>query len=43
MYLQKFCLPSPLSDFLADIIGLQKKQTNGDLSRTIKGMAVSLV
>ncbi|XP_019607166.2 RNA exonuclease 5 [Rhinolophus sinicus] len=33
----KFRLPSPSSDFLADIIGLQKKETTGDLSKMSKG------
>ncbi|XP_016078134.1 PREDICTED: putative RNA exonuclease NEF-sp, partial [Miniopterus natalensis] len=33
----KFRLPPPSSDFLADIIGLQKKRTTGDLSKTIAG------
>ncbi|XP_011379258.1 RNA exonuclease 5 [Pteropus vampyrus] len=33
----KFRLPSPSSDFLADIVGLQKKRTTGDLSKTVEG------
>lgn len=43
MYFQKFRLPPPSSNFLADIIGLQKKQTTGDLSKMVEGMAVTLV
>ena len=41
MYLQKFCLPPPSSDFLADIIGLQKKQIIGDLPKEMEGMTIS--
>ncbi|XP_073648327.1 RNA exonuclease 5 isoform X7 [Tursiops truncatus] len=33
----KFCLPPPSSDFLADIIGLQKKQIIGDLPKGMEG------
>ncbi|KAM9058448.1 RNA exonuclease 5 isoform 2-T3 [Megaptera novaeangliae] len=33
----KFCLPPPSSDFLADIIGLQKKQIIGDLPKEMEG------
>ncbi|XP_032183359.1 RNA exonuclease 5 isoform X1 [Mustela erminea] len=33
----KFRLPPPSSNFLADIIGLQKKQTTGDLSKMVGG------
>ncbi|XP_014720246.1 RNA exonuclease 5 isoform X1 [Equus asinus] len=33
----KFRLPPPSSDFLADIIGLQKKQTTGDPSKMMQG------
>uniref|UniRef100_A0A671G005 RNA exonuclease 5 n=1 Tax=Rhinolophus ferrumequinum TaxID=59479 RepID=A0A671G005_RHIFE len=33
----KFRLPSPSSDFLADIIGLQKKETTEDLSKLSTG------
>ncbi|XP_057171270.1 uncharacterized protein LOC113270720 isoform X2 [Ursus arctos] len=33
----KFRLPPPSSNFLADIIGLQKKQTTGDLSKMVEG------
>ena len=40
MYFQKFRLPPPSSDFLADIIGLQRKKKIGDLSKTMEGMAV---
>lgn len=41
MYFQKFCLPPPSSDFLADIIGLQKKQIIGDLPKGMEGMTIS--
>uniref|UniRef100_A0A8C0DZC4 Exonuclease domain-containing protein n=1 Tax=Balaenoptera musculus TaxID=9771 RepID=A0A8C0DZC4_BALMU len=34
----KFCLPPPSSDFLADIIGLQKKQIIGDLPKEMEGI-----
>ncbi|XP_057551523.1 RNA exonuclease 5 [Hippopotamus amphibius kiboko] len=33
----KFCLPPPSSDFLADIIGLQKKQIIRDLPKAMEG------
>ncbi|XP_010339061.1 RNA exonuclease 5 isoform X2 [Saimiri boliviensis] len=33
----KFRLPPPSSDFLADIVGLQMKQTAGDLPKTMEG------
>ncbi|XP_030872602.1 RNA exonuclease 5 [Leptonychotes weddellii] len=33
----KFRLPPPSSNFLADIIGLQKKQVTGDLSKMVEG------
>uniref|UniRef100_A0A8C5W5I5 RNA exonuclease 5 n=1 Tax=Microcebus murinus TaxID=30608 RepID=A0A8C5W5I5_MICMU len=33
----KFLLPPPSSTFLADIIGLQKKQTTGNLPKTMEG------
>ncbi|XP_020729432.2 RNA exonuclease 5 isoform X2 [Odocoileus virginianus] len=33
----KFCLPPPSSDFLADIIGLQKKQIIGNLPKAMEG------
>ncbi|XP_007120020.2 RNA exonuclease 5 [Physeter macrocephalus] len=33
----KFCLSPPSSDFLADIIGLQKKQIIGDLPKGMEG------
>uniref|UniRef100_A0A8D0M9L7 RNA exonuclease 5 n=1 Tax=Sus scrofa TaxID=9823 RepID=A0A8D0M9L7_PIG len=33
----KFRLPPPSSDFLADIIGLQRKKKIGDLSKTMEG------
>ncbi|XP_006892768.1 PREDICTED: putative RNA exonuclease NEF-sp-like [Elephantulus edwardii] len=33
----KFCMPPPSSNFLADIIGLRMKQTNGDLPRMMEG------
>uniref|UniRef100_A0A8D2DUR1 RNA exonuclease 5 n=1 Tax=Sciurus vulgaris TaxID=55149 RepID=A0A8D2DUR1_SCIVU len=33
----KFRLPPPSSNFLADIIGLQNKETAGDLPKTIEG------
>ncbi|XP_004691785.1 PREDICTED: putative RNA exonuclease NEF-sp [Condylura cristata] len=33
----KFLLPPPTSTFLADIVGLQKKQTPGVLSKTMEG------
>jgi len=39
----KFRLPPPSSNFLADIIGLQKKQVTGDLSKMVEGMAATLV
>uniref|UniRef100_G3UIE2 RNA exonuclease 5 n=1 Tax=Loxodonta africana TaxID=9785 RepID=G3UIE2_LOXAF len=37
----KFRLPPPSSNFLADIIGLQKKQINGHLPRTMEGSSSS--
>uniref|UniRef100_A0A667HJK1 RNA exonuclease 5 n=1 Tax=Lynx canadensis TaxID=61383 RepID=A0A667HJK1_LYNCA len=36
-FTHKFRLPPPSSNFLADIIGLQKKQTTGDLSKMVEG------
>ncbi|XP_049494340.1 RNA exonuclease 5 isoform X2 [Panthera uncia] len=36
-FTHKFRLPPPSSNFLADIIGLQKKQTTGDLSKIVEG------
>ncbi|XP_032316802.1 RNA exonuclease 5 isoform X2 [Camelus ferus] len=36
IFRHKFRLPPPSSDFLADIIGLRKKQTTGDLSRSME-------
>ncbi|XP_031543392.2 RNA exonuclease 5 isoform X2 [Vicugna pacos] len=36
IFRHKFRLPPPSSDFLADIIGLHKKQTTGDLSRAME-------
>ncbi|XP_040314758.1 RNA exonuclease 5 isoform X3 [Herpailurus yagouaroundi] len=36
-FMHKFRLPPPSSNFLADIIGLQKKQTTGDLSKMVEG------
>ncbi|XP_045316369.1 RNA exonuclease 5 isoform X2 [Leopardus geoffroyi] len=36
-FTHKFRLPPPSSNFLADIIGLQKKETTGDLSKMVKG------
>ncbi|KAM7147636.1 LOW QUALITY PROTEIN: RNA exonuclease 5 [Molossus nigricans] len=37
----KFHLPSPSSDFLADVTGLQKKQTAGVLPKTVAGSSPS--
>ncbi|XP_058142288.1 RNA exonuclease 5 isoform X5 [Dasypus novemcinctus] len=37
----KFRLPPPSSSFLADITGLQKKQTTGDLPRMMEGSLLS--
>lgn len=37
----KFRLPPPSSNFLADIIGLQNKETAGDLLKTIEGSLLS--
>ncbi|XP_025772576.1 RNA exonuclease 5 isoform X1 [Puma concolor] len=36
-FTHKFRLPPPSSNFLADIIGLEKKQTTGDLSKMVEG------
>ncbi|XP_062035679.1 RNA exonuclease 5 isoform X3 [Lepus europaeus] len=33
----KFCLPPPSSNFLADIIGLKKKEPTGELPKTLEG------
>ncbi|XP_020942166.1 putative RNA exonuclease NEF-sp isoform X4 [Sus scrofa] len=38
----KFRLPPPSSDFLADIIGLQRKKKIGDLSKTMEGSLPSV-
>lgn len=43
MYFQKFRLPPPSSNFLADIIGLKKKQATRDQSKMGEGMAMILV
>ena len=43
MYFQKFHLPPPSSDFLADIIGLRKKQIIGNLPKAMEGMIMTLV
>lgn len=43
MCFQKFRLPSSSSDFLADIVGLQKKRAAGDPSRTVEGKAAARV
>ncbi|XP_012661123.1 RNA exonuclease 5 [Otolemur garnettii] len=37
VFRHKFRLPPPSSNFLADIIGLQKKQTTGDLPKVMEG------
>ncbi|XP_012500446.1 PREDICTED: putative RNA exonuclease NEF-sp isoform X2 [Propithecus coquereli] len=37
VFRHKFLLPPPSSNFLADIIGLQKKQTTGDLPKMMEG------
>ncbi|GAB5583012.1 RNA exonuclease 5 isoform X1 [Prionailurus iriomotensis] len=39
-FTHKFRLPPPSSNFLADIIGLQKKQTTGDLSKMVEGWSL---
>ncbi|XP_007516655.1 RNA exonuclease 5 [Erinaceus europaeus] len=36
-FTHKFCLPPPSLDFLCDIIGLQKQQIAGDLSKPMEG------
>ena len=43
MYFQKFRMPPPSSDFLADIIGLQKKQIIGNLPKAMEGMIMTVV
>ncbi|XP_077616662.1 RNA exonuclease 5 [Crocuta crocuta] len=40
-FTHKFRLPPPSSNFLNDIIGLQKKQTIGDLSKMVEGSLLS--